>query len=252
MRASGRFPRPWPALPMATQDERHDLPRELRHLHTHGGVSPSRCIDPHHLDALDVSSQPDIFRDTPARYLGFSNEVTTATRSIPAVIKALPMWNSLGWAVALSYGMMDAWNKSMDSQRKYLERGEPSDVALRWHTLHSVGPTLVALFVPAAAAPAARAPEIERRIGEAQRYVDLYAELAEQPPTRRACPTVPKPRRKSLRWPAITRPSIRRRFPARPATEPISSVAGVSPSGPGSRVSWCRRSVWSGGFSAGD
>ena len=114
---------------MATQDERHDLPRELRHLHTHGGVSPSRCIDPHHLDALDVSTEPDIFRDTPARYLGFSNEVTTATRSIPAVIKALPMWNSLGWAVALSYGMMDAWNKSMDSQRKYLERGEPSDVA---------------------------------------------------------------------------------------------------------------------------
>lgn len=51
----------------------------------------------------------DVLRDTPVRYIGFTNEVTEATKSV--VVPKFPIWNKLGWAATLSYTAADIWHK---------------------------------------------------------------------------------------------------------------------------------------------
>ena len=60
----------------------------------------------------EAGGEQDVFRDTLARYLGFSNEVTHATRAIQTILRFIPFWNKLGWGISLGYGALDARHKA--------------------------------------------------------------------------------------------------------------------------------------------
>lgn len=78
-----------------------------------------------------LQNPEDVFRETPVRYLGFTNEVTTATHTVRTIARAVPFWNKLGWGVSLGYGFLDAFNKGKLAQENAQNEGASMEHAAR-------------------------------------------------------------------------------------------------------------------------
>ena len=77
--------------------------------------TPSYTLPAHTL-AHPSPHTKDIFLQRPLRYMGFTNEVTTATRSVPFIVKHLPLWNPLGWIIAVGSGLSHAYYRAVNKK----------------------------------------------------------------------------------------------------------------------------------------
>ena len=71
----------------------------------------------------------DLLRESPLRYVGYSNEVTETGKA--AGVRIARAMNPLGWGLTFGYGILDAFNRAMSTQQKELKAGKSTAQAER-------------------------------------------------------------------------------------------------------------------------